>query len=306
MRSCVDPARSWTPAGAFQDVSATLDAMRAELRRAWPYALVLALVLGAAVVVGANLSNAFPSKDHPFGWAGPANFENAVAMVRPEIVLACTLPALAMGATALRRRDPREQGPASLLPALGVDAALLVAAALLAAIIGFVGAAKTTSDALVAFASAQALLALAFFALGYLAGALVPRHALPAALAVWSFFNLLYEGMTRVALFRQMGYDRLSAGEFPAWFWVSQALSPLAAYRGVLILWRRGFMDYLEKAALGNAALPAWMTPATFALLMLALWVALPLGLALGAWWLRGRLERAVGASPASRSQVEG
>src|SRR5581483_12146089 len=100
-----------------------------ELRRAWPYALVLALGLGAVVTVGANISNAFPSQARPFGWPGPASFENAVAMVRPDIVLATTLPALLLGATALRRHDPREGG---LLPILAVDAALLLVAAFVA------------------------------------------------------------------------------------------------------------------------------------------------------------------------------
>jgi hypothetical protein len=57
----------------------------------------------------------------------------------------------------------------------------------------------------------------------------------------------------------------------------------------VLILWERGFMDYLEKAALGQATLPAWMNPGTFAALTLVLWVALPVGLGLLVWHWKGR-----------------
>jgi hypothetical protein len=154
----------------------------------------------------------------------------------------------------------------------------------------------------VAFAAAHALLALAFFALAFLVASLVPRHGIPASVAVWGFFAFIYEGWMRVILFRQQGYDKLTAGEFPAWFWTSQAASPLTAYRGVLILWRRGFMDYLEKAALGNAALPAWMTPATFSALLLVVWVAIPVGLGLAFWQWRGRasVEPAPGRAPES------
>lgn len=274
---------------APEDMPELLASVRGELRRAWPYALALALLLGAVVVVGANLSNAFPSQERPFGWPGPANLENGVAMVRTEIILACTLPALLLGATALRARDPREDSPADLLPALGVDVALLVVAAFAAALIAWIGAAKSPFPAVVAFGTAEALLALAFFSLGWLAAALFGSHGVAAAGAIWLFFTAVYENWTRVILFRQVGYGPLASGQFPSWFWASQALSPLTAYRGVLILWRRGFMDYLEKAALGSAALPAWMTPATFASVMIAMWVVLPLGLALGAWWLKGR-----------------
>ncbi len=285
-------------------MSASLEAMRAELRRAWPYALVLALGLGTVVVVGANLSNAFPSQSRPFGWPGPASLENGVAMVRTEIVLACTLPALLLGATALRGRDPREDPARTLLPALATDAALLVVAAFLAALIAFVGAARSPPAALLAFGSAESLLALAFFSMGYLAAAVASRHAVAAAFGVWAFFTLVYENWTRVILFRQVGYDPLASGDFPTWFWVSQGLSPLTAYRGVLILWRPGFMDYLEKAALSGAALPAWMTPATFAGILLVMWVLAPVALALGAWWVRGRIARA--GSPSGLWQKAG
>lgn len=262
-----------------------------ELRRAWPFALVLGLVLGAVVVLGANLSNAFPSRDRPFGWPGPASFENGVAMVRGDIVLATTLPALLMGATALRERHPTEDGPRTLLLIFGVDAALLVAGAFLAAGIGAWGAAKAPPQAFLAFAVASALLALAFWSLAFLVSALLPRHRIATSLGVWGFFNLLYEGTARTILFRQEGYEPLASGQFPMWFWVSQALSPLTSYRGVLILWRPGFKDYVEKAILTpETPLPAWMTPFNFGAVMVALWILIPVGLALAAWWTRGRL----------------
>ncbi|MEA3200047.1 MAG: hypothetical protein QOE90_1475 [Thermoplasmata archaeon] len=266
-----------------------VEGARRELARAWPYALVLALGLGAVVVVGANISNAFPSKDRPFGWPGPASFENAVAMVRPDIVLATTLPALLLGATALRERD------AGFLPILAVDASLLLVASFLASFVGLHGSSGGYADAFVAFACATALLAGAFWALALLLGSLLRRHAVPASLVLWVGFVSIYENATRTALFRQVGYDGLTAGQFPAWFWVSQALSPLTAYRGVLILWRGGFMDYLEKAALAGADMPAWMSPLTFAG-VLALWIALPVAAAGAVLWIRRR-PAAAGAS---------
>lgn len=272
----------------------------AELRRAWPYALALALLLGAVVSLGAHLSNAFPSRERPFGWAGPANFENAVAMVRPDILLAATLPALLLGATALRERAPRTARVPDVLVALAVDALLVALACFVGSLVAWFVAAKSPVEAFVAFGSATALVALAFYSLAFLVSAIVPRHALAPSLVVWGFFNFLYEGWTRVVLFRQVGYEPLASGNFPAWFWASQAFSPLTAYRGVLILWRRGFMDYLEKAALGSAALPAWMNPGTFALLMVGLWILVPLGLGVGIWAWRGRDYASDVAAPTS------
>src|SRR5438067_2852838 len=130
---------------------AALAAARAELRRAWPLALALALGAGAVLVVGVNLSNAFPSQDRPFGWPGPSSFENGVAMVRPELVLATTIPALLLGVRALNRREPHADGPAALLGIFALDAMLLFLAAFVAAVIGKLGASRTTALAFVAF-----------------------------------------------------------------------------------------------------------------------------------------------------------
>lgn len=263
--------------------------MRAEARRALPYAVLLALALGVVVSVGAHYSNAFPSQSRPFGWPGAARFENAVAMVRGDLVLAASLPALALGAMALRERDPILHRPAELGPLLATHALLLTVAAFCAGAVGGMIAFQTPLRAYFAFSAAHALLALSFYALAFLCAALFRRYALPAALGVWVAFNATYESLVRTVVFRQVGYDALAAGDFPTWFYVAQALSPLSAYRGVLILWERGFMDFLEKSALGQADLPAWMNPGTFVALTLVLWVAIPLGAAVSVWRWRGR-----------------
>lgn len=268
--------------------------VRDDVRRGLPYAVVLAIALGVVLVVGAHLSNAFPSASRPFGWEGPAHFDNAVAMVRGDLVLASTLPALAMGALALRHREPTIEGPARILRTAGVHGAMITLAAFVAGAIGAWGAFRAPLDSYLAFSTAHALLALAFYALALLSAALLRAYAMAGALGAWLFFNAFYEGAVRLALFRQMGYHRLAAGEFPPWFFVAQALSPLSAYRGTLILWRRGFMDYLEKAALGNAILPPWLNPLTLGSLLFVLWVALPVGLACGVWWWRGKDARAL------------
>lgn len=276
------------------------DELKTELRRAWPYALLLAVALGTVLAVGAHQSNATPSEKRPFGWPGPASFENAVAMERGDLVLAASLPALLLGARALELRwgalAPR------LRWVLATDAALLVAACFAAGGIGAFAAFRTPPEAYVAFCVAHALLALAFYSLAFLCSALLRRHATAAALGVWMAFNAAYEGIVRTSLYRTVGYQGLLAGQFPSWFYVAQALSPLSAYRGVLILWRDGFRDYVEKAALGQAVLPAWLNPATFVALMLALWVALPLGIASAVWHARRR--RTSGA--ARRVQPQG
>ena len=263
--------------------------LRHELLRAAPYAVVLAILLGAVVVTGANLSNAFPSEKAPYGWPGPSKFDNAVAMVRSDLVLAASLPALALGAMALRGRSPHDLRAGGLwqvaLPHMG----LLGAAAFVAGGIGAVGASKTAFASWLAFSTAHALLALAFYSLGFLWSALLREWALAGAVATWVFFLGVYEGVIRTILFRTAGYHDLAAGAFPTWFYVAQGFSPLAAYRGVLILWRRGFMDYLESNTIGVAELPGWINPGTFAALLVGLWVVLPLGVAALAWWWQGR-----------------
>lgn len=281
------------------------DEMRSEARRAFPYALVLMAALGTVVSVGAHYSNAFPSQGRPFGWEGPARFENAVAMVRGDLVLAASVPALLLGAVAFRGRDPSVDGVRRMGAAFASHALLLAAACFCAGAIGGLVAFKTPTNAFLAFSVAHALLALSFYSLAFLCGALFGRYAPAAAALVWLAFNAVYESLVRTVVLRQVGGEALAQGLFPAWFYVAQALSPLSAYRGVLILWERGFMDYLEKAALGKAALPAWMNPATFAALTLVLWVALPVGLGMLAWrWktrlaTRAALKRAVPDGPA-------
>lgn len=267
-----------------------------EARRAWPYAVLLGVALGAIVVIGANYSNAFPSEQRPFGWPGPSGFENAVAMVRGDIVVATTLPALLLGATLWR-------APGRLGVAMATDGLLVLLAVGLATLIGAIGAADTRSLAYLSFYVAHALLALSFYSLAALCSIAATRYAAPVALAVWLVLNAGYESVVRTVLFRTEGYDALSTGVFPPWFFVAQAFSPLTAYRGVLILWDRRMMDGLEKAVLGDAALPAWLNPLTMGAFMVALWIALPLALAgLLAWWRRRAAGRDVAAqrSPAS------
>lgn len=260
-----------------------------ELRRAAPYAILLALGLGAVVVAGAHLSNAFPSEKAPFGWPGPASFERGVAMVRSDLVLATSIPALLLGARALRSHEPSKHGATSLLAVYGVHAGALALAIVLAATIGAVGAGTTPVDAWFAFVVAHVVLALSFYSLAFLFACYLREHALVAAAATWIFFLGIYEAVTRTILFRTEGYDKLSSGAFPDWFWAAQGLSPLSSYTGILILWRDRFRDYMETEALKNAVLPSWLVPATFVGLALALWMLLPLGLGLLGWWWRGR-----------------
>lgn len=258
-----------------------------DVRAGLPYAVVLALSLGFAVVLGAHQSNAQPSPDRPFGWAGPSAFGNAVAMVRKDLVLAATLPALLMGANALRRRDPARDGALPLIGIFAAHALMLGVAALAAAQIGAWGSFYAPEGAFWAFTVAHGLLAIAFYAIGFLAATIAPRFALPAALAAWAAFVLYYDDLVETLVLREIGLPGVQEGAFPSWFFVAQALSPLAAYRGILILWREEFRDYVEKIILGEAQLPAWMNPGVFSAALFLLWIALPLALALGIWRLR-------------------
>ena len=265
------------------------DVLKAELRRGAPYAILLAVALGAIVSAGAHYSNAFPSEKAPYGWPGPASFENAVAMVRSDIVLAASLPALLLGAFALREREPGRDGALTLLKVYGIHAALLALGVVVAAAIGSFGAGRTVPDAWWAFVVAHSVLALSFYSLAFLASAVVRGHALFVALSVWFVFLGVYDAVTRTVMFRQEGYHNLAAGGFPDWFWVAQGLSPLNSYTGILILWRPRFRDMIETAALQNAVLPSWLVPATFVALAAVLWMLLPLLLAQLSWWMRGR-----------------
>lgn len=263
--------------------------LKVELRRAAPYAILLAVALGAIVSAGAHYSNAFPSEKAPFGWPGPASFENAVAMVRSDIVLAASLPALLLGAFALRDREPGRDGAGTLLGVYALHVVLLALGVVVAAVIASFGAGKTIPDAWWAFVVAHSVLALSFYSLAFLASAIVRGHALFVALSVWFVFLGLYDAITRTIVFRQEGYHDLAAGGFPDWFWVAQGLSPLNSYTGILILWRPRFRDMIETAALENAVLPAWLVPATFVALAAVLWMLLPMGIAQLTWWIRGR-----------------
>lgn len=274
-----------------------------DVRRGAPYALVLALVLGFAVVLGAHLSHAWPSRDRPFGLPGPSSFEYAVAMVRPDLVLATTLPAVLLGARALESRSPTRDGALRVMGVAGMHAILLVLAVLAAAGIGVWGAKRTPGEAFVAFTVAHSLLALAFYTIGFVWAASLQRHAVAAALTTWAALVMFYDSFVKLRVLREVGLPGLEAGTLPEWFYAAQAFSPLTVYRGVLILWRDNFRDAVERAMLDGAALPAWMNSATFSAVMIVMWVALPLAIALGIWkarsWHGQRTAPARGAAKA-------
>lgn len=274
----------------MRDIQAVLQ----ELRRAAPYVLLLALGLGAVVVAGAHYSNAWPSEKAEYGWPGPASLERGVAMVRSDIVLACSLPALILGARALSRKRPTSDGALSVLQMYGLHAGLILVAVLLATIIGVVGAGDAPSDAVFAFWTAHAVLALSFYSIGFLWACYLHEHAVAAAVATWIVFLGLYEAVTRTIMFRTEGYTQITNVGFPDWFWAAQGLSPLSSYTGILILWRPKFRDYIETEALKNAVLPSWLVPSTFVALAVVLWMLIPLGLGLLGWWWRGRSVRVV------------
>ena len=266
-----------------------LQAFLKELRRAAPYALLLALGLGAVVVAGAHYSNAWPSEKAEFGWPGPASLERGVAMVRSDIVLATTIPALLMGARALARRAPTLDGPFSILQVYGLHVAMIGSAVLVATLIGALGAGDAPFEACFAFWTAHTVLALAFYSIAFLWNCYLHEHAVAAAAATWIVFLGLYEAVTRTVMFRSEGYTQITNVGFPDWFWAAQGLSPLASYQGILILWRPRFRDMIEEAALENAVLPSWLVPGTFVALAVVLWMLIPLGIGLLGWWWRGR-----------------
>ncbi len=270
------------------------------LLRAAPYAAVLALALGLVVYSGANLSNAYPNPNQPFGWPGTANFENAVASVRAELVLAASLPAVIWGARTLRNLKPGDDGVGAFSRTVAVDMGLVWSAVLVGALIGKSEASATPDDALWGFVVAHGMLASSFYMIGLLVSVATRRGAVPVGAGVWLFFVAFYENLVRWHVFREAGYFALRVGDFPGWYYVAQALSPVAGYRAVLILWRKGFRDGLEHAVLDNAALPSWMTAGNFVLFVAALWIVLPFGLAAMGWGLRCR----AAAVPRHRNQV--
>lgn len=260
-----------------------------ETRSALPYVLVLAFSLGAVVVAGAHFSNAWPSEKAPFGWPGPSSFENAIAMVRSDLVIAASVPALVLGARALARREPSREGLRAILSVYGVHVTLILLAVAIAAGIGAWGAARAPFDAVFAFWTAHSVLALSFYSLAFLWNCYLREHALAFAVATWVVFLGLYENVTRTILFRTEGYNSLLSGAFPDWFWTAQGFSPLSSYTGILILWRPKFRDYMETAVLKDAPLPGWLVPGTFVALAVVLWMLVPLALGCLGWWSRGR-----------------
>jgi hypothetical protein len=284
----------------------TMRAGLASVRSGAGLALVLAGGLGLALAVGANLSNAWPSAAHPFGWPGASNFDNAVAMVRPELVLAGSLPALLLG---VRSGDASSGQRFRALRFLGThagSAVLLAAAAVGAASIGSWAASGTRPVAYWAFAGTHLLLAMAFYSLGVLAAAVTRRHAVALALAIWTAFVVLFEDVVRWQLFRQAGYNELAAGHFPTWFYAMQALSPVASYRAVLILARPAFRDGLEHATLDHANIPDWLTAGNFSSLMAAVWIVIPLALAAAIIAWRGRSLATTGRAQSGMSVAIG
>jgi hypothetical protein len=257
------------------------------VRRSWPYALVLALALGATVAVGVNLSNAYPSEAKPFGWPGAANFQNGVAMVRKEILLAASLPALGLALASLRPLEPRRHTVAFLGGIVGADLLALALGVGLAGAWGAWAASKATWGAYWAFVAAHVLLAWAFYSLTLLVAAAARPRATAAALALYTFYLAVFDNLLQWRVFREAGYHRLQAGQFPDWFLAAQAGSPISAYRGFLILDWPPFRDGLENAVLKGATLPPWANAATFAGVLLGLWIVLPLGLTASVWKLR-------------------
>lgn len=263
------------------------------VRSGLPAAALLAAAVGLAVAIGANLSNATPSADKPYGWPGAANFEGGVATVRPELVLATTLPALLLGLRALPAQS--NPHPKSALAALAGASLLVPAALLVATLVGALAAAPSPPGAYLAFWVAHSALALSLLALGFLARVVSPRHGPLAGLAAWCLFAVLLDGAVRWQLFRTEGYHNLAVGQLPGWFYAAQVLSPLALYRALLIVWQPGFRDWLEHAALDNATLPSWLDPAVLTPLLILLWFVVPAAIALAILWRRN------GAAPSKR-----
>lgn len=241
-----------------------------------PFALLLGLALGLGVLLGANLSNSFPSEQQPHGWPGPASFSNGVAMDRSMFLLAATVPGLLLGITAFRGAKAPTRDVSAFMVAAATHVGLIFGGAYLGAGIGAWAASETAPGAVNAFAVSHALLAGVFYAFGTLAAVALGPIGPAAGGTAWILYVVLYENATRWKVLREMGYAGLQAGAFPGWFFLAQALSPVAAYRGLLIIWHPPFRNWEEQAILGDAALPAWMTPRVLGL-VLALWILVPL-----------------------------
>jgi hypothetical protein len=232
----------------------------------------IALGLALAVAIGAHYYNAWPSAARPFGNPGAADFGQGASMVRFELSLIASLPALALGVTALGGLGTRVEAAARI----GTLGLLLVGSVLAGSVLAALAVSDAPASSILAFAAAHIVLALSFFGIGLLCGA-SPWPAPTAAAA--GTLALLAEPLLRIQLFRGAGFHALAAGGFPDWFYASQVL-PYQGYRDMLILQTPEFRDGLERAVFANAALPSWMNPLLLGGILLALWFVVPAALA--------------------------
>ncbi|HEX9815683.1 MAG TPA: hypothetical protein VGB18_01770 [Candidatus Thermoplasmatota archaeon] len=252
-----------------------------------PFAVLLALGLGFTVWVGAELSHAYPSDSAPNGWPGPASFDAGVATLRPQLVLAAAIPGILLGLMSARRFRIGITGPVRSGALILGDLALIAIAAWGAAVIGREGAAKTANEAFWSFTGAHALLAASFYALAMLSSVTFRKAPALVVGVLGTGYVAVYDSFLRWKALRELGIVGLRAGALPAWFYAAQAASPISLYRALLIIWHRGFMNSEERAVLGNATLPPWMTVEILATLLLFLWILIPLELAWIVWTLR-------------------
>ena len=135
----------WSEARIPPHVREALGPLRRHLKVAGPYAAVLALALGGLVWIGSNLANSYPSEAQPHGWPGPATFDGGVATVRPQLILAATLPPLLWGLSVTRRFKPGVDGPNRVASVFGADVLLLAVSVYMGTLLGRWGAAKTSN-----------------------------------------------------------------------------------------------------------------------------------------------------------------
>ncbi len=266
------------------------------LRRAGPLCLLLAIGAAAAAILGAHVVNAWPTRSMPRGLPGPGSLEEAMSYVRTPVVLATTLPSMLLGFRTASNLNPLHGwGPA--VRRVAADLFLLAVAGWTAALLAAWGSGEAPGDVIEAVAWSTVLLAWSFHALGLAARISAPVLGGHVAVATWVGFHSLFENLVRWRLFRGSTYHELLAGNLPTWFLASQALSPLAAHRGMLILWREGFRSGLERETLRGAELPDWLGHELMAFLLL-LWTAIPLGVAALVWAMRCRAAREAAARP--------
>jgi hypothetical protein len=282
----IDVPATWRrirgPAGRF--VAETLPVL--------PFALILASALGFTVWVGAELANAYPSDAAPMGWKGAASFDAGVATMRPQLVLAATIPGLLWGLSSVRRFKIGLTGPLRSGALLLTDLVLLASASWLGAVIAREGAAKTSNEAFWAFTGTHGLLAASFYSLAVLSAVVLRTAPALIAGALWTGYAAVYDNFLRWKALREMGLAGLRAGALPGWFYLAQAASPIALYRALLIVWHKGFRDYEERAVLEGVTLPPWMTVDIIGSLIAFAWVLLPLEAAWIVWSLRYNHDR--------------